>query len=210
MDEPGSEQATPRRRRLSRATRRQQVLAAAADVFARHGFADAHMADVAATAGVAKGLLYQHFPTKEALYGAVLARQAEAFEARVEQRLVDRVAEAAARGLHDPVVFGMATWLDQVFEDLGAGQLPDPGGHDLLDAFRDRIRAVAARHLGLVRPDLQGDRARLVAAAVLGATEAAGRAWLADPGTLSADGLRQLIESLLLPGLGALAGDPPG
>lgn len=198
------------RRRLDPAVRRQQILQAAATVFARSGFERAHMAEVAVEAGVAKGLLYRHFATKEELYAAVLAERAAGFEGRVERRLIEEVPAAAARGVHDPVAFGITTWLDQVADDLAAGRLPDPGTHDLLDAFRQRIRDVAARHLQLVRPDLGATRARLVAAAVLGATEAAGRAWLADPATVDVGGLRRLLEDLLLPGLLSMgAAEPP-
>lgn len=57
---------TPARRRTD--ARRQAILAAALDVFARHGFATARLDDVAAKAGIAKGTLYLYFKSKEALF----------------------------------------------------------------------------------------------------------------------------------------------
>jgi AcrR family transcriptional regulator len=50
---------------------RERVLAAAREVFAEHGI-DALIPDVAARAGVGKGTVYRHFPTKEALVQELL------------------------------------------------------------------------------------------------------------------------------------------
>ena len=48
-----------------------RLLIAAHTVFARHGFARASMADVAAAAGVARATLYVHFADKVALFEAM-------------------------------------------------------------------------------------------------------------------------------------------
>lgn len=50
------------RQRLSPEARLPQLLEAAVDEFAEHGYAGASMAGVAARAGVGKGLLYHYFP----------------------------------------------------------------------------------------------------------------------------------------------------
>ena len=52
--------------------RKQQILAAAQDVFGRHGFEKARMDDIAAAAGISKGTVYLYFPGKEALIHAML------------------------------------------------------------------------------------------------------------------------------------------
>jgi AcrR family transcriptional regulator len=59
------------RRRLTSASRREQLLAVALDEFGRRGFHLTQMEHVAAAAGVSKGLLYQHFESKEELFAAV-------------------------------------------------------------------------------------------------------------------------------------------
>lgn len=65
----------PKKRvRLSPDVRRDALLQAAHDLFSRHGFADTRMDDVAAAAGVSKGTVYLYFPTKEALFAALLRR----------------------------------------------------------------------------------------------------------------------------------------
>jgi len=54
--------------RISRAERRQAILAAALEEFSARGFASARLADVALRAGVAKGTIYLYFRDKEALF----------------------------------------------------------------------------------------------------------------------------------------------
>lgn len=64
----------PRRapRRLPRAERREAIVRAAARTFARAGYAQSSMEDIAAAAGITKLIVYRHFASKEALYRAVL------------------------------------------------------------------------------------------------------------------------------------------
>ena len=61
-------------RRLPRAQRRDQILAAATEAFARSGFAATSLDDVAAEAGITRVILYRHFDSKTDLYQAVLDR----------------------------------------------------------------------------------------------------------------------------------------
>jgi AcrR family transcriptional regulator len=68
---------------------RERVIAAARAVFSEHG-REAQMDDVARQAGVGVGTVYRHFPTKDALLGALIA---DAF---------DRVAAEARRALEEP------------------------------------------------------------------------------------------------------------
>jgi TetR/AcrR family transcriptional regulator, transcriptional repressor of aconitase len=58
--------------------RRQLILGAAKRCFARHGFAGTTTKSVAAAAAISEGLLFQHFPTKSALYAEILAEECEA------------------------------------------------------------------------------------------------------------------------------------
>ncbi|MBC3844269.1 TetR/AcrR family transcriptional regulator [Streptacidiphilus sp. 4-A2] len=46
---------------------RQTIIEAAAEVFDQHGFAGASISEILARAGVTKGALYFHFPSKEAI-----------------------------------------------------------------------------------------------------------------------------------------------
>lgn len=57
---------------MRRTDRRAQILASAVPVFARHGFRDASLDDIAAEAGITRAVVYRHFDSKEELYRAVL------------------------------------------------------------------------------------------------------------------------------------------
>jgi AcrR family transcriptional regulator len=61
-------------RRLRRAERREQILAAATRAFARSGFAATSLDDVATEAGISRVILYRHFESKTDMYRAVLDR----------------------------------------------------------------------------------------------------------------------------------------
>jgi AcrR family transcriptional regulator len=61
-------------RRLRRAERRDQILAAATRAFARSGFATTSLDEIAAEAHISRAILYRHFESKTDLYRSVLNR----------------------------------------------------------------------------------------------------------------------------------------
>ena len=70
--------------RLSAGERRQSILTAARHEFARHGFRGARTAAIATGAGCSEPMLYKHFPSKQALFAAVLTDATEAMKAMVD------------------------------------------------------------------------------------------------------------------------------
>ena len=54
------------------ASKRAEILAAAAATFARHGYRDTNLARVAAAARMGKSSLYHYFPTRKALFTALV------------------------------------------------------------------------------------------------------------------------------------------
>ena len=72
------------RKRLSHADRQQSIVSAAATVFAERGFDGATTKQIAAAAKVSPALLYEHFPSKEALYRGVLRQLIRDQDALVE------------------------------------------------------------------------------------------------------------------------------
>lgn len=60
------------RKRLKGSERRAIILANARQVFSLHGYEAARTQDIARRSGVSEALMYQHFPSKQALYRAVL------------------------------------------------------------------------------------------------------------------------------------------
>jgi AcrR family transcriptional regulator len=74
--------------RLTANARRQQLLDVALATFARNGYHETSMNDIADAAGVTKPVLYQHFESKRELYQALLDE--------VGDRLVGAITEATS------------------------------------------------------------------------------------------------------------------
>jgi AcrR family transcriptional regulator len=85
---PDTQTQTPRRKRLSAEERREVILNAALEVFARRGYHGSSIDEIAQTAGISKALIYEHFPSKRDLHVSLL-------ESHVQEIFV-RLAEAAA------------------------------------------------------------------------------------------------------------------
>ena len=71
------------------AATRHKILDVAEQEFARSGFAGAHLQHIAEQVGVQKTALYYYYPSKVALYEAVLVRMLEAFDQTVS-KAIDR------------------------------------------------------------------------------------------------------------------------
>ena len=95
---------TPRRRtkslRSSGQERQASIITAAASLFAAKGFQGTTTRGTAKTAGISEALVFKHFPTKRALYAAILAEKASFSE------LLATV-EESARKRDDMRVFAM-------------------------------------------------------------------------------------------------------
>lgn len=57
--------------------RREQLIGVAVGLFSRKGFSGTTTKEIAAAAGVTEALIFRHFPTKEALYEAILRWRVE-------------------------------------------------------------------------------------------------------------------------------------
>lgn len=79
--------AVPARRRLSSEARRRELLDAALQEFGSRGYYLTQMEHVAATAGVSKALVYQHFAGKEELFAAVTEQVVQGFLTRLPEVL---------------------------------------------------------------------------------------------------------------------------
>lgn len=75
-----------RRKRLGADQRKVLILDAAARAFAEHGYERTSIAQIAAGAGIAKSVVYDHFRSKQALHIELLRRQAEALVAHAARR----------------------------------------------------------------------------------------------------------------------------
>lgn len=132
-------------RRMPRAQRREQILAAATRAFARGGFADTGLDVVAAEAGVTPAILYRHFASKADLYREVL----DSAYARLR----------AATGADDfddasiPAVVRAAAADPDAFRLLFRHASREPEFRDVMDTLRSSWTEITNRHLTAITDD---------------------------------------------------------
>jgi len=85
---------------MSAAERQHQLLEVAMSAFSRRGFKGTTTKEIAAAAGVAEAVIFQHFPSKEALYSAVLDLHLEAGD---EAQWIQEISELMERNDDDAV-----------------------------------------------------------------------------------------------------------
>jgi AcrR family transcriptional regulator len=125
--------------------RREQILAAATQAFARSGFAATSLDDIAAEAGISRVILYRHFESKTDLYRAVLDGVCARLVATVGKQdftasSVDILVSAAA---DDPAGFRL------LFQHAAR----EPEFRAEADQFRAGVVAVTERELAGTIPD---------------------------------------------------------
>jgi AcrR family transcriptional regulator len=194
------------RQRLHRAERREAILDVATEVFGRLGFESTRMDDVAKAAGIAKGLLYKHFSSKDALFQALIDRQGEAYAGELRHSLEDADVAADPFGaLRD----GLGFWLRKMGDDTATFNVTDPGVHHAYDGLRESLRAVIADSVRAAQPGVSAPYARLVAALIQGAAENLGLAWRDDPGAIGADEALDILAAFCWGGVTQLLGAGP-
>ena len=135
--------------RTSALERQAGIISAATALFAAKGFNGTTTKEIARTAGISEALVFKHFPTKRALYAAILAEKV-----RVSQ-LMDTV-EAAAEKRDDARVFTLIASFrihraaDPTFLRLLLFSALE--GHELSDMFfRNRHRVFYEYLAGYIR-----------------------------------------------------------
>ena len=67
-----------------KATRRQQILQAAIEIFGRNNFDDTSISEIARRAGVAEGTIYQYFKNKQDLFFSIPREKTKTFSAQLD------------------------------------------------------------------------------------------------------------------------------
>ncbi|MDT0327909.1 TetR/AcrR family transcriptional regulator [Nocardiopsis lambiniae] len=129
--------------------RREQIVDAALEEFAEHGFHNSSLAAVAERVGLSQQGLLHHFPTKESLLISVLSRRDEIDDAEFgELSDLDRLRDVVERNTGRPGVVRLYTLLsaEGLAEDHPAG-----------DYFTERFAALRVRLADALRA-AHGDR----------------------------------------------------
>ena len=83
--------------------KRERILDAAEQIFARHGFYAAKVADVAKEAGVADGTIYLYFKSKDELLISLFERRMHQLNGALKRRDCRQAATRRTRGVHPHV-----------------------------------------------------------------------------------------------------------
>jgi len=174
---------------LSSQARRSELLDAALREFGSRGYYLTQMEHVAATAGVSKALVYQHFPSKEELFAAVTEQVVEGFMSRLPEVLGNAgdalgAWRGAVRLLCDVVTERPEAWA------LVARHLDNPELGASLRGLRDQVTEVCAGVLAsyyspergsTASPEEVLEQARLTVPLVVGALQGLMSWWLDHP-----------------------------
>jgi AcrR family transcriptional regulator len=198
----------PATTRLPAERRRQQILDVACTVFADRGFHATAMDDIAAAAGVTKPVLYQHFPSKRALFVDLLGE--------LGQRLLHELAQAtaAARSGRERVEAGFISYFrfttsnEAAFRVLfGASARNDPEFADVIETLLDEIARVISSMI-----DIEGttEHRRALAHALIGIAEATSRDTMSVGGAgVEPEQLARWVSELAWFGLRGIRADEP-
>ena len=165
--------------RLDGDERRRRILAAARALFSERGYSDVSTTEIAAEAGVARGLINHYFGTKRELYVEVV-REMVRFRSQPVPEYVDgatpqaRLDESIERWL-DMVERNREAWLAAIGAE-GLGH--DPGIEAVLDAAREEATTRLIQVLGLGPAADAPPELHAVLRAYGGMAEAATREWL--------------------------------
>ncbi len=161
------------RSRLGQDERRAQLLELGGRLFTIRAYDEVSIDDIAASAGVSKGLLYHYFPSKRELYVATLQLNAG--------KLVEDITPKPDTPRDQRLVAGINAFLDHVGENsVGYSSLMRGGiGNDaevakVVDETRDAIIAIIFEGFGGGDPPVG---LRLAARGWIGFMEAAGVEW---------------------------------
>jgi AcrR family transcriptional regulator len=193
----------PRRQRLEHDERREQILACARRLFSERSLATVSTSEIAAEAGVARGLLHHYFGTKRELYLEVVRSLVRTPPTPIPRPdngagLTVSISEAVDHWL-DMLARNQGTWLAAI----GAQGL----GHDPeVEAILNEAREAAAGRLidALGEPGASGapDSLKALVRAYGGMAEAASVEWL-ERGRLT----RPQVHALLVQGFLSTVGE---
>jgi len=182
--------------------KRREILAAAAATFARHGYSGTNLQRVAVAAGMGKSSLYHYFPTRDALFDALVQDLL-----RREEAAFDELA-AAPGPASERLEALMTAILDLTGEWLKAGPLlveclRDPRGRRAVQQALRRIRTALATLIkdGQRRGDFRGGNADALATVVLGCFDGVLLQGLLQPDLARRAGVATELRKLVRAGL---------
>ncbi|HYG94197.1 MAG TPA: TetR/AcrR family transcriptional regulator [Nocardioides sp.] len=185
-------------------SRREQILATAAELFAARGFHGVSVAELGAACGISGPALYKHFPSKQAMLAEMLVSISERLLAVGRARVTEAGDPAAAvRALVDwHLEFALAHRPLIVVQDRDWESLPGEARKQVRRLQRAYVD-VWATQLCAIRPALDQAGAHAAAHAAFGLLNSTPRAGH----VLRDEALRELLRTMALAALGVGTGD---
>ena len=190
---------------------REQILAAAAQVFATRGYTAATMNDVAAACGVSKATLYHYVRDKHGLLALITHSHVARLETLVQavgaqglppqahlQALIQRFMQAYASAAQEHRV---------LTEDVRFLAAAD---REAVLAAQRRVVAAFAHAVAACRPELRAAGLHTPLAMLLFGMINWTFTWLKPAGALSHEALASVVTALFFGGLGAVKPPPAG
>jgi len=167
-------------RSIAPADKRKRILDAAVRVFAEHGYHGARVGDIAKDAGVAHGLLYHYFASKDEVLRTIFVENWGELVARF--RAVEAADEPAAAKLEGIAKILLRTWRNDpalvtvMVREVARSQLLQEQVEDVREAFTILQRVIEeGQSTGAFRRDLD---ARLASWVVYGGLEEVLTGWV--------------------------------
>ena len=184
--------------RTAEPTRREQILATAADLFAARGFHGVSVVDLGAACGISGPALYKHFASKDAVLAEMLVS--------ISERLLEvgRARSDSADDARD-AVRALVDWhVDFALNHRSLIVVQDRDWESLPADAREQVRALQRQYVDVwahrlleVHADLRLDQARAMAHAAFGLINSTPHS-----GLISDDRMRALLTSMARDALG--------
>ncbi|MEU4571492.1 TetR/AcrR family transcriptional regulator [Nonomuraea sp. ATR24] len=193
------ETARPPRRRLSVDRRREELMAAALELFGARDAEDVTIDDVASAAGASRALVYHYFGGKQELYVAALRSAAGQLEARLREA---RPRAHDGAGLLGELASGLGRYFDFVEEHAAGFAALLRGGPanrtgevgEIVDGVRQRLFRLVQRQMRVEEPT---PVLRATLRSWIASVETAGLDWLEHRDIERATLERMLVEQMV-------------
>ncbi|WP_235734622.1 TetR/AcrR family transcriptional regulator [Nocardioides alcanivorans] len=179
-------------------TRREQILATAAELFAARGFHGVSVSEIGAACGISGPALYKHFPAKDAVLAAMLVGISE-------ELLTEGRRRAEANPEPDDALLALIAWhVDFAINHRALIVVQDRDWESLPAEARETVRALQREYVDLwagqllaLDPDLTLQRARAITHANFGLLNSTPHS-----SVVPAEEMRTILEEMSLRSLG--------
>lgn len=170
--------AAPKRQRMTRIERREQLIGIGRGLFAAHGYDAVSIEEIASAAEVSKPVIYEHFGGKEGLYQVIVDRETTAVNQILEESLGG---DYRPRHALEAVVLGLLDYIEENPDGFGlmVHQSPEvlAGGQfsTIISDMGDYLSALLGEYFS--RLGFEPDVTALYAQMLAGVMGIMGQAW---------------------------------